>query len=88
MKVSASVVPPPGDGVTTVILAVPGFWTRAAGTCAVSLFVFTKIAVSGEAFQSTVDAGVKVVTGNRESERRLPGAGMLVGEIVAIVGDG
>jgi hypothetical protein len=59
-NVNAAVVPPPGDGVVTVILAVPGFWISPAGTCAVSVFIFTKSAVSGMLFQSTVEEGVKL----------------------------
>jgi hypothetical protein len=59
-NVRVSVVPPPGCGVVTFILAVPGVWIKPAGICAVSLLILTKIEVRGEEFQFTVEAGVKL----------------------------
>jgi len=40
------VVPPPGCGVTTVIVAVPGAWKRAGGIVTFNSLVFTKTGVS------------------------------------------
>lgn len=59
-NVSARVVPPPGGGVLTVMLELPGAWISAAGIWAVSVFVLIKMTVRGVAFQLIVDAGVKL----------------------------
>jgi hypothetical protein len=86
-NVSASVFPPPGDGVTTMMLAVPGFWISDDDTCTVSVLMFTKIADSVAPFHVTVDAGVKLYPVTVSVNVGCP-AEMLVGEIVAIVGLG
>jgi hypothetical protein len=86
-NVSASVFPPPGDGVTTMILAVPGFWISADGTCMVSVFIFRKIADSVVLFHSTVDAGVKLYPVIVSVNVGCP-AEMLDGAMVAMVGLG
>jgi hypothetical protein len=46
------VVPPPGGGEMTVIVAVPGTEYKDGGTTAVSCWVFTKVLASGIPFHS------------------------------------
>ena len=60
---------------------------RAAGTCAVNVLIFTKSAVSGMLFQSTVDDGVKLYPVTVSVNVGCP-AEIFVGEIAAIVGLG
>jgi hypothetical protein len=86
-NVSAWVVPPPGAGVVTVMLAVPGFWINDAGICTVRIFVFKNIAASDEPFQATVDAGVKLYPVTVSLNVGCP-AEMPVGDIDEIVGAG
>jgi hypothetical protein len=60
VNVSALDVPPPGEGFTTVIDAVPGVATFAAGTMAVICVGETNVAVRVEPFQFTVELEMKV----------------------------
>jgi hypothetical protein len=52
-------VPPPGCGVVTVTSAVPAFWMRLAGICAVNSVVLTNNVLSAPLFQVTAEDGVK-----------------------------
>jgi hypothetical protein len=60
VKLSGAVIPPPGEGVETVIAATAAFSIKVEDTCAVSEFVFTNRLLSAVPFQSTVEAGVKL----------------------------
>ena len=60
---------------------------REAETCAVSIFVFTKIALRDNPFQITVEAGVKLLPVT-VSVKVGCSAWILVGEIVESVGVG
>ncbi len=59
VKVSVLDVPPPGLGLNTVTLAVPGAVTSDAGTVAVRCEASTKLVASATPFQFTVDAATK-----------------------------
>jgi len=54
VKVCGADVPPPGVGVTTVMMAVPTAARSAAGITAVSWVVFTKVVVRAVVLKSTV----------------------------------
>lgn len=54
-------VPPPGEGVKTVTVAVPGVAIRAAGTCVVASLVLRKFVTSGVPFHSTAPPGEKLL---------------------------
>jgi hypothetical protein len=87
VNVSGVVIPPPGVGVETVMFAVPGFWMSEAGTCTVSVFVLTKIALMEPPFQPTEEEGVKLPPVTVRTNVGWA-ACMLVGEIAVSVGVG
>jgi hypothetical protein len=87
VNVSGVVIPPPGVGVETVMFAVPGFWISEAGTCTVSVFVFTKIELRLPPFQPTDEEGVKLAPVTVRTNVGWA-ACMLVGEIALSVGAG
>lgn len=59
VKVTCPDVPPPGDGVKTTTVDVPGFCTSAAGTVACNCSWLRKIVIRVVPFQSTVEPGEK-----------------------------
>jgi hypothetical protein len=54
-------VPPPGEEVKTVTVAVPGVAIRAAGTCVVIWLTLRKFVTSGVPFHSTAEPGEKLL---------------------------
>jgi len=61
VKVAALVVPPPGEGVDTVIAAVPAVLTSEAGTCAVSCVALTTVVGRALPAQFTKEEETKLV---------------------------
>jgi len=59
VKTTGEEVPPPGVGLTTVTLLLPGIWISVAGTVAVNWFALPNVVVNGEPFHSTTDVGTK-----------------------------
>lgn len=61
MKVTESVVPPPGVGLVTVMLAVPGERMFVVGTIAVNSVLDTYVVVKDVPFQFIVESDTKFV---------------------------
>ena len=59
VKVRGKVVPPPGVGVVTLIMASPAFWMSVDRICAAMLVVLLKMVMRAVPFHETVDCGVK-----------------------------
>jgi hypothetical protein len=86
-KLAAFEVPPPGPGVTTVMLAVEALATSSAGTWAVSDVEELKVVGSGVPFQSIVDELMKLLPVTTSEKVAVP-AITLEGEREEIAGTG
>jgi hypothetical protein len=77
-KDNASEVPPPGAGLTTVMLAVPALAMSEAGTAADTCEALTGVVGSAVLFQCTTDADTKLLPFT-VSVKDAPPAGVLAG---------
>jgi hypothetical protein len=80
-------VPPPGDGLKTVMSAVPGSLIRLAGIVAVSMLVPPKVVERSDPFQRTTDVEIKPLPLTVRVKAGLS-AGMDVGLMLVMVGTG
>ena len=87
VKVKALEAPPPGAGLTTVTLAVPGAVTSEAGTLAVNCVLETKVVVRAVPFQLMVASLTKLVPVAVRVNWPLPAA-IELGEMLVSVGAG
>jgi len=85
VNVLGAEAPPPGAGLVTVILAVPGVAMSAAVIRAVSSVLLTKVVDAGAPFQSTTEVLIKLVPFT-VSVNMAPPTVALAGEVELIAG--